>query len=55
MNTITHHHGKAAKTMTFDREILDYVLYIKALGNDATSSEIIFKQEGINETFREKS
>ena len=43
MNTITLHNLKAAKTISCEGEILDYVLYSKALGNTVTSSEVIFK------------
>ena len=43
MNTITLHHEKAAKTMSFEGEILNYVLYSRAIGNDVTSNKDIFK------------
>ena len=43
MNTITLHHGKAAKKMSFEGKVLDYVLYSSALGNDLTSNRNIFK------------
>ena len=55
MNIITLHHGKAAKMMSFEEEILDYVLYSRALGNDVVSNELIFKLWNMDETFREKS
>ena len=53
MNTFTINHGKAAKTMSFEGEILDYVLYSRALGNAETSNEVIFKLWSMNETFRD--
>ena len=43
MNTISLHHGKDAKTMSFEGEILDYVIYNRALGNAVTSNEVIIK------------
>ena len=51
-NTISLYHGKAAKTMPYEIEILDYVLYNRVLGNDVTSNEVIFKLWSIDQTFR---
>ena len=42
INTITLHYGKAAKTISYEGEILDYVIYNRALGNTGTSNEVIF-------------
>ena len=53
MDTIILHHGKAAKTMSFEGEILDYVLYNRAFGNTVTSNEVILKLWSMDETFRE--
>ena len=53
MNTITLHHRKAAKTISFEGEILNYVLYNNALGNAVVSKEVIFKLYCMDETFRE--
>ena len=43
INTISLHHGKATKMMSFVGEILDYVLYNRAYGNAVTSNEVIYK------------
>ena len=54
MNTITLYHRKTDKMMSFEREILDYVLYNRILGSIITSNEVIFKILIIDKTFREK-
>ena len=38
INTITLHNGKAAKKMSFEEEILDYILYNRDIGNAVTSN-----------------
>ena len=43
LNTITLHHGKLALPIAHKNEILDFVLYNRALGNVVTSNEIIYK------------
>ena len=40
MSTITLHQEKSSKTISYESEILDYVYYNRALGNDVTSNEI---------------
>ena len=45
------HHGKAAKMISYEGEILDYVLYNKDLGNAVTSNDFIFKLWNMDETF----
>ena len=41
MITITFHKIILAKAVTYEEEILDFILYNSALGNDVTSIEII--------------
>ena len=43
LNTITLYQGKVALTITHENEILDFVLYNRALSNVVTSNEIIYK------------
>ena len=54
MNIITLHHENTAKTMLFEEEIIDYILYSRALANAVKSNRNIFKLWSLNETFREK-
>ena len=54
IDNITLHLEKDAKIPSFKGEILDYVLYSRVLGNDVTSSEVIFKLWYMDETFKEK-
>ena len=41
LNTITLHKGKVALTITHENEILDFVLYNRALSTVVTSNDII--------------
>ena len=43
MSTITFHKVKLAKTVSHGKEILDFILYNRALVNALTSNEIIYK------------
>ena len=40
LNTITLHQGKAVLTMTHENEILNFMLYNRALGNVVTSKRL---------------
>ena len=55
INIIALHHAKATKTMPYEGEIFDYVLYNRALWNAVTSNEVIFKLWRIDETFIKKN
>ena len=43
LNTITLHQVRVALTITYEHEILDFVLYNRALGNVVSSNQIIYK------------
>ena len=45
MSTITLHQGKSSKTISYESEILNYVYYIRALGNAVTSNELYLNYE----------
>ena len=55
LNTITLHQAKVALTITHEHEILDIVLYNRALGNVVASNQIIYKLWSIDEKYNEKS
>ena len=43
LNAITPHQEKVALTITHEHEILDFVLFNRALSSVVTSNEIIYK------------
>ena len=54
MSTVALHKGKLAKSISH-KEILDFILHNRALGNAAASNEIIYKLWSIGERYQEKS
>ena len=55
LNTITLRLWKVTLPLTHENEILDFILNNKALGNVATSNEIVYKFWSINKKYKEKS
>ena len=54
LSTITLHQAKVVLTITHENEILDFVLFNRALGNVVTSNQIIYKFWSIDEKYNEK-
>ena len=49
LNTITLHQVKVTFTTTHQNEILNFLLYNRALGNEITSNEVKYKLLSIDE------
>ena len=55
MSNVTLNKGKLAKTVLHEEEILEFILYNRALDNAVANNEIIYKPWSIDKRYQEKS